>query len=346
MILTSLPEKPTVAAIVPCRDEAGFIGPFIDQILAMDYDPSRLSIWVADGMSTDGTRQTLEARARAEPRLHFLDNPRRTTACALNIALRASLTDIVVRLDVHARYPGNYVSRLVSLLQTHKVDNVGAVRITDPGQSAWSNTIASLVSAPFANGGAPWRSRPDKLVEVESVFCGCYRRDVFDRIGMFDESMIRIEDREFNSRLRQTGGRVLLDPGLTCTYFPRTRLVPYLKWTFSGPYRLFYSRCLTKTPLVNGRNLVPLGFVLYNLALPVACRFLGWPALVPMAAYAALDVAASAREACHHRRFSVFFLLLPFFYLTHLLYGIGSLWGWLRSLLPLPPPKPEGKFSH
>ena len=339
-------DAPRVAAIVPCLNEVRFIRSFLEQILSMDYDAGRLSIWIGDGMSTDGTREILAEYARREPRLHVLDNPRGTTACALNLALHASDSEVVVRLDIHADYPRYYVSHLISLLQRHGVDNVGGVRLTDPGGTVWANTFASLLSSPFANGGSPWRSHPQQLCEVESVFCGCYRRSVFERIGFFDEAMIRIEDREFNARLRQAGGRILLDPALTCVYHPRTRLVPYLRWTFSGPFRLFYSRRLTRTRMLSRRNLVPMAFVLYHMALPAACWLLGWPALLPLVVYAMVDLGAAVREARRYRRLSVLLLLLPLFYVTHLVYGVGSLWGWLRSLLPLPPPAPESKFAH
>ena len=341
-----MPALPTVAAIVPCLNENAFIGQFLHSILKMDYEPERLSIWVVDGMSTDGTREILATWAAREPRLHVLDNPRHTTACALNLALRASRSDVVVRLDVHADYPRHYISHLVALLQQHGADNVGALRLTAPGNTAWGNAFASLVSAPFGNGGAAWRSHPHGLCEVESVFCGCYPRAVFDRIGYFDESMIRIEDREFNARLRQAGGRILLDPTVTCVYHPRTQLRSYLRWIFSGPFRVFYSRRLTRTRLFGARNLVPAAFVLYHLVLPVAIWLIGWIAVFPLIVYALLAVVASIGEARLHRRWVMLLLLPPLFYLTHWSYGVGSLWGILRSILPMPAPSPEGKFAH
>jgi GT2 family glycosyltransferase len=178
------------------------------------------------------------------------------------------------------------------------------------------------------------------------VFCGCYPREVFDRIGFFDEAMIRIEDREFNARLRHNGGRILLDPALTCTYHPRTQLITYLKWTFSGPFRIFYSRKLTRTSLVSLRNLAPAAFAMYHLALPIEIWLFGWRALLPLFAYTLVAVFASVQEATLHKRWKVVLLLPSLFYTTHLLYGLGSIWGWVRSFLPLPPPVPEGKFSH
>ncbi|MGD0993272.1 MAG: glycosyltransferase [Gemmatimonadales bacterium] len=335
-----------MAAIVPCLNEAGFMRGFLNQVFAMDYDPARFSVWVVDGMSTDGTRAILLDYARREPRLHVLDNPGRTTAIALNIGLRASRSDVVMRLDVHADYPTNYASHLVSLLRTHRADNVGALRLTASGSTAWENAFASLVSAPFAHGGAPWRARPSRLLEVESVYCGCFPRSVFERVGAFDESMIRIEDREFNARLRSRGGRILLDPTLACTYHTRSKLGPYLRWTFSGPFRLFYSRRLTRTPLVRPRNYAPVLFVLYHLGLPVGAWMFGVVAFIPLVAYVALALIASGLEARAHRRAAVLFLLPPLFYITHLVYGAGSLWGWLRALAPGVPPQPEGRFEH
>jgi succinoglycan biosynthesis protein ExoA len=341
-----LPPRPTVAVIVPCLNEARFIGSFIEQVLAMDYEPGLCSLVVVDGMSTDGTREILRKLAGQEPRLNVLDNPRRTTACALNIALRATQADVIVRLDVHAEYPRHYVSHLVGLLQRTGAENAGALRLTAPGRTTWENAFASLVSAPFANGGAPWRARPGGLQPVESVYCGCYPRRVFDEVGCFDERMIRIEDREFNARLRAAGGTILLDPTLTCTYHPRTHFGRYVKWTFSGPFRIFYSRKLTSTRLVYPRNCVPLAFVLYHFCLPFLFGWLGAWSFAPLVAYGAVAVWAAALEAGLHRRAGLLVLLVPLFYLTHLIYGVGSLWGVIRSLLPFQPPTPEGKFAH
>lgn len=343
---STLPDAPTVAVIVPCLNEAPFIEGFVRRTLAMDYPADKLSLWIADGMSTDGTREILVDYAKREPRLHVLDNPRRTTACALNIALKASTSDVVVRLDVHAEYPHHYISHLVALLRSRGADNAGALRHTARGKTAWEHTCASMISAPFANGGAPWRSSPTCVQEVESVFCGCFPRSVFTKLGLFDERMIRIEDREFNSRIRAAGGKILLDPSLACIYFPRTQLGPYLRWTFSGPFRLFYSRRLTRTPLVRARNLGPLAFFVYHLALPIGANLVGPIALLPLIIYALLAGACSVVEAIRHKHPAVLLMLPPMLYVSHLLYGAGAAWGWLRSLLPLPPPRPEGKFSH
>lgn len=341
-----LPDHPAVAIVVPCLNEVKFVESFVRQVLAMDCDPARTTLFVVDGMSTDGTREILFRLASGEPRLRVLDNPHRTTARALNCALRVAQADVIVRLDVHAEYPKHYLTHLVGLLQRTGADNVGALRLTAPGRTLRENAFAALVSAPFANGGAPWRARPEGLQDVESVYCGCYPRRVFDAIGLFDESMIRIEDREFNSRLRAAGGRILLDPSLTCIYHARTRLGHYLRWTFSGPFRLFYSRRLTTTPLVRPRNYAPLLFAVYHLCLPPAVIYGGMAALTPLGVYGLVAIGAAVGEARVYRRPALALLLLPLFYLTHVVYGLGGLWGCVRALLPLPAPRPEGKFSH
>ena len=125
--MSSSPEiLPTVAIIVPCLNEAKFIKNFVKQVLALDYPPDRCTLFVVDGMSTDGTREILGLLASDEPRLHMLDNPARTTACALNRALQASQSDIVLRLDVHADYPREYLRHLVDLLQRTGAKRRGA----------------------------------------------------------------------------------------------------------------------------------------------------------------------------------------------------------------------------
>jgi len=324
------PWPPTVAVIVPCRNERAQIARFLDEVLASDYDHARMKILVADGMSDDGTREILFDYQRRHSIIRVLDNPLRTTARALNIAIRRSNSKVVFRLDVRANYPRDYISRLVRALIEHNADNVGGLRLTQAGANAWSRAVASLVSHRFAVGDAHWRSGSRQPKKVDTVYCGCYRRSVFARVGLFDERMIRIEDREFNFRLAAAGGIILLDPSVRCTYIPRRDLLAYCAWTFSGPYRVFLSRIYTSTPLTSWRNYVPALFLLYH-GIPVIAYFAAprlFPlSLLPIAIYWALNAICSVSEAARYRSWPVAPMLMGGFFLTHVIYGAASIVG-------------------
>ncbi len=230
----------------------------------------------------------------------------------------------------------DYIPRLVRTLVEQGADNVGGLRLTYAGKGAWSKAVASLVSHRFAVGDAHWRSGTDQLRKVDTVYCGCYRRGVFERIGLFDERMIRIEDREFNWRLAAAGGITMLDPSVRCTYIPRTNLAAYCAWTFSGPFRVFFSGIYTRTPLTSWRNYVPALFLMYHCVPTLA--YFATPALFPLslfpiALYWMLNVIFSVSEAARYRSWPVAPTLMGGFFITHIIYGSASIVGGAAALL-------------
>jgi len=324
---------PSVAVIVPCRNEVRHIRAFMENLLSNDYDPEKMVILIVDGMSTDGTREILQEYVAREPRIRLLDNPQRLQAAAINIGIRESFSDVVVRLDIRAEYPRDYISHLVRVLIEQGADNVGAVRVTQRGDTAGSRAIASLVSHHFAAGNTEWRTGAAALKRAESVYCGCFRRQVFERVGLFNERVVRGEDREFNQRLQAAGGLILLDPSIQCVYTPRRNLADYCSWTFKGAFHLFYWSLETGTPMLRWRNFIPPAFLFYH-AVPILLRSTPWfgVSLLPLVAYWALNIVFAASEAARYRSWQVAPLLMGGFYITHMLYGAGAIAGTARWL--------------
>ena len=168
------------------------------------------------------------------------------------------------------------------------------------------------------------------------MFPGCFRRSAFEKVGLFNEQLVRAEDREFNQRLLAAGGKILLDPSVRCTYFPRTDLRTYVRYSAINAFWVFYAQRFTPVRMVSLRNVVPPLFVLWHL-LAAACAWL-WPAMLPLAvapiaAYWAVNVLVSARAAWARRSWLLFPCLFLLFPATHYPYGAGSLWGWLSATL-------------
>src|SRR5262249_41865202 len=156
--------------------------------------------------------------------VRIIDNPAQVTPTGLNAAIRAARGQIIVRLDAHTEYDRHYIARCVRWLETTDADNVGGqLRVVPTDDTVFGRAIAQSIAHPFGSGNARHKTaRITKPEYVDTVPFGCFRRDVFDRVGFFREDLARSQDMEFNIRLRAKGGKILLVPDVSCTYLART----------------------------------------------------------------------------------------------------------------------------
>lgn len=331
---------PDVAILIPCRNEEQHIARCLDSLLNGDFPTQRLDLVVIDGQSTDRTREIVANYAARFSCVRLLDNPEQNKPAALNLGIKATTADIVMRIDAHAVYAPDYVSRLVEGLAAFQVDNIGGVRESVPGKTAWSRAVSVATTHPLGAGNAVYRTgvRDDRPREVDTVFCGCYRREVFARLGGFHPRLLRTQDREFNARLLASGGRILLDPKVRCWYYPRASLLRYLRWTWQGAFWVYYADRYTTTTMRSWRNLAPMALVLWTAAavgLWTAAFSWVWVLALPLVFYMSLVTGVAATVAARQRQAAMFPALLLLFPATHFAYGCGSIAGRLASwLLP------------
>jgi glycosyltransferase involved in cell wall biosynthesis len=210
--------------------------------LGGEFPVGDMEILVVDGNSEDGTGAIVDGYAACYENVRRVPNPRRNTPSALNIGLAESRGDIIVRLDAHALYPPGYIAMLVEWLERSGADNVGGVWETvAAGTGRSSRAIAIALAHPFGVGNSYFRIGSRQPRWVETVPFGCYRRQVFERIGGFDEELLRNQDDEFNYRLRKHGGRILLVPQIVTRYYARD--------SYRRLWRMYYQYGLFK-PLV------------------------------------------------------------------------------------------------
>jgi glycosyltransferase involved in cell wall biosynthesis len=318
----------SVSIVLPCRNEARFIDRCLESVLATDY-PGPLEILVIDGMSDDGTREAIACWVERDRRLTLVDNPRRTTPAALNLGITRSTGEIVVRMDAHCVYPPNYVSTLVRALLETGADNVGTVCETRPADvSARAAAIALGLSHPFGVGNSWFRVGVAEPRWVDTVPFGCWRRDLFARVGPFDEELARNQDDEFNHRLLRRGGRVLLLPEPRVRYFARGSLAAL--WGMYWQYGYFKPLVARKVGgIVTARQLGPAALVLAFVALGAAAVFspaarLG---LVSLGAVYGLACGLSALHTARRSDFATLAWLALVFPVLHASYGLGYLRG-------------------
>ncbi len=320
---------PFISVIVPCREEGKFIAKCLDSIVSQDYPASYLEVFVVDGMSEDGTRDVVRRYAEKYEFIQLLDNYDKIVPTALNTGIRRAEGEIIIRMDAHNIYSRDYISRCVENLQKYTVDNVGGIIITLPGDnSVIAESIALALSHPFGAGNAYFRIGSKKPRYVDTVPFGCYRREVFQKIGLFDEDLAINHDDEFNFRLLKSGGKILLVPDIVSYYYARDSLSKVRKMYYQ--YGYFKPLVAQKVGgILTWRQLVPgllVGSLIILLLLSVAARQFLWLFTLVLSLYAALDLIFSLLISMT-KGFKYFFILPVVFATLHFSYGIGYLKG-------------------
>ena len=264
-----------LSVIVPIYQEEKYISKCIDSMLSQDYPKNDLEIILVDGMSKDRTREIVATYTAKYLFIRMIDNPERIAPCAMNRGIKEAKGDVIIRLDAHVYYPKNYFSLLVEKLnELPGAENVGALCNTLPvNDSITAQSIAAVLSSSFGMGNSHFRVGADKEMEVDTVPFGCFHRSIFDKVGLYDEELVRNQDDELNARIIKSGGKIYLIPQLVCEYYARD--------TAKKVYKMFYQYGVFK-PLVNKklgspatvRQFFPLFFVLGLLVGPVVCLFL------------------------------------------------------------------------
>lgn len=328
---------PFVSIIIPCREEKPSILRCIESILASDYPSDRLEVIIADGMSQDGTRSMLEGIATRDSRVRLIDNPARITPIALNRAIACARGRLILRIDAHSVISPSYITELTNFLGANP-DAWGAggrMHTRPETEGMFAKPISIVLRHRFGVGNSEFRTSREgsNPYRVDTVFNCCWRREVFNRVGLFHEKLVRSQDIEMSTRILRAGGALWLVPQAQTTYFARTRFGRYLRHNWSnGVWSLVPAIFLGELP-VRWRHLVPLAFV-GSLVLTLVLAASGvaplWLPLIPVIPYLLANSAASFSAAWAERDARLAFLLPPTFAGLHIGYGAGSLWGAFR----------------
>ena len=295
-----------------------------------------MEILVVDGLSDDFTWQVIGEYSEKFSFLHGLRNSKKITPAALNLGIKHSMGEIIIRVDAHASLSPDYLKLAVETLLTSSADNVGGSMETLPSKEGIvPKAIAAVMSHPFGVGNSPFRVPRDKSGWVDTVFGGCYRREVFDRIGLFNEQLARGQDMEFNRRLLHAGGRILLVPRLRSNYYASPDLTSFWRHNVhDGEWAILpfaYSRIVP----IRLRHAIPAVFVMTILAMAIGGAWISWVRNCFYGLclfYLALSLISAAHIMWRERNPLLIFFMPLVFGMRHFAYGLGSLLGLLRVL--------------
>ena len=314
-----------VSVVMPVYNEEKYIEKCVDSLLQQDYPMEDMEWIFVDGCSTDRTVEILkEYSARYPELIKILDNPHKIVPYAMNIGIAASCGKYIVRLDAHADYARDYISKCIACLESTDAENVGGVAETR-ANGFMGNAIAKMLSSKFGVGNSQFRTNGESGY-VDTVPFGAFRREVFSKYGGYDERLVRNQDNEMNYRIRKNGGKIYLSNDIRLSYYCRDTVKGIADMARkNGMWNIITMKLCPGA--MGWRHFIPLLFVLSVIGLG-ALGFLHrmfWALLgLELTLYTLLDVVFSAKLAGSVKEFFALMMLFPVF---HTVYGSGSMIG-------------------
>lgn len=318
--------KITVAVVA--YNEEKCLSNVLNDICAQDYPLEKIEVILVDSCSKDGTKAIMEKFAKQHNefyRVAVFDNPQKILPCGCNVVLKNYTGDALVRIDAHASVPSDFISKNVKVLSSGENVSGGQRPNIIDEETAWKRTLLAAEQSMFGSSIASYR-HSQKRSYVSSIFHGMYRREVYDKVGLYDERLARTEDNDMSCRIREAGYNICYDPDIISYQHTRSSLKGMLRQKYLNGY------WIGKTMGINPRcfslfHFVPLAFVMAIIITSIML-ILGWPWLSGLmwGAYSFLMLVMTVVEII--REPSAFKILLPvLFFLLHISYGVGTLFG-------------------
>ncbi len=315
-------KNPKVSIVMPILNEEKYIAKCIDSILQQDYPKDDLELILVDGCSVDNTQKIINDYMEKYDFIKLYENAKKTVQYALNIGIREARGEYIVRMDAHAEYADDYVSKCVEYLEKTDAVNVGGPMVSR-GKNPIQKVVAAAYHSEFALGGGKFH-REDFQGYADTVFLGAFKKDYLLKIGLYDERLPRSEDDDLNFRINENGGKVYITPEIKSVYYPRDNYVS-LFWQY-------YEYGLWKVAVVKKHrrparisHLIPMLFVAFILIFSILSLFSKAALCIllsVLALYAALDAYFSFRSK-YVSSFLDKLRLMYVHFILHISYGIG-----------------------
>ena len=328
--------QPRVSIIIPCYNEENTIRGVLEALARQTFPLNQMEVLVVDGRSEDRTIVQVEKYQQENKKLkvRVVDNPKRIIPAALNLGIQAAEGEFVIRLDAHSIPHPEYVARTVAGLEQRLGDNVGGVWKIIPSAETWiGRSIAAAAAHPLGVGDAKYRYA-DTPGEADTVPFGGFRREFLLKLGGFDESLLTNEDYELNTRIRQAGGKLWLDPNIQVQYYSRPNLRKLARQYFRyGYWKLVMLRRYPDS--VRWRQALPPLFVLGLIVLGIASIWLPiarWLLFSVLVIYMAALTLSGIDVALQAKRPALIFGVPLVIAVMHLSWGSAFLFSAIKSI--------------
>ena len=320
-----------MAVIIACRNEENYIGGCIQSLLRNDYPEDLLEIVVCDGRSADKTREVVKSFTEEYDHIRLIDNPGKTAPLGFNAGIRSTTSDVVIILSAHAEVARDFISKNIRLLEDTPEAGASGGWMESMHKDAKSKAIGKALSSSFGVGNALFRTASREGF-ADTVVFGAYRREVFNKTGLFDEELVRNQDDEFNYRVRKAGYRLIHSNSIRSRYFVRSSYGKLFRQYFQYGYWKVYVNRKHRT-VTTIRQVVPFMFVAF-LITGLALSLLWSPFLyIYLSVLLIYLFAAAVESASKGDTMKQFGMILKAFVTLHVAYGLGYLSGIFRFVL-------------
>lgn len=329
----------TVTFGVIAYNEHDYISDLLNALLNQSYVKDKIEVILVDGGSTDDTKQIMKEFADKYSSFFIsvkvLDNPKRVQPSGWNVVIKNATSDVILRIDAHARLPQDYVETCLTCLNSGEYVCGGPRENIIDEKTAWKQMLLEAERSMFGSGIALYRNMVIEKKYVKSVFHGAYRREVFDRVGLFNEDLIRTEDNEMHYRIRGAGYRICYDPAIHSYYQTRNSFDGMIKQKYQNG--LWIGKTLHVCPgCISLFHMVPCLFVFAIIVTTVLIvSGISWPAIALWAAYLITNLGMSfmvvVSKLKEGQSVTIVDIALPFVFLAlHAVYGIGTVVGFIE----------------
>lgn len=314
-------------AIVAYNEEKA-LPKLLNDLSFQDYPKEKIEVLLINSMSTDATRKIMETFKAQHPEFYSVsvfDNPKKNIPSGHNIALRNATGDAIIRIDAHASMPASFISKNVEVLKSGEFASGGRRPNIIDGATPWKETLLCAEQSMFGSSIAPYRNSEKKRY-TSSLFCGMYKKEVYDTVGEYNELLPRSEDNDMSYRMRKAGYKLCYSPDIVFYQQTRSTLPKMLKQKFLNGY--WIGKTLGISPkCFSVFHFVPFAFVLGIILTSILC-LLNLPFLANLMwfAYLLLVFVMSTIETVKKPKLTNIFLPIIFL-LLHLSYGVGTLVG-------------------
>ena len=320
-----------ISFIIVAYNAAGSLGALLDDLRSQTIACEQIQALLVDSASTDATRQIMLNFAKDAPfEVKVLDNPKRWLASGINVALRAATGDAIIRLDAHARIPRDFLENNLRALALGE-DIVGGCVAGGQPNTDWENVLRTVDTSRFCGGAAPFRNGGEARY-VDTLAYALYRREVYDKVGLYDERLRRTEDNDMHYRMRTAGYKFFFSPEIISYHAARSTMRGQLRQKWGNGYWIgrtmrIQPRCFAP------RHLIPAAFVLALLVCLLLLPISALPMLLVLIPYFLCDLAFSVQGALSQERGKLLALAtLPFLFpAVHVVYGLGTLAGMIHN---------------